>query len=165
MSGRTSLGNAIYRYMYSVDKFSPGHLLCCLKISSKHEALELAAEKAETLLFCLKQTYPKSRMNPVDNPPPVAELFGRAHTESTQLLLEKFVYFKVGFMVANIVIANHELEEKTKIKFCIVDFEIGQGMQYVHLLNATTMAGKSITARTSTIDMDNVIVDQVEAAH
>ncbi|KHN07229.1 Rop guanine nucleotide exchange factor 2 [Glycine soja] len=49
-SGRTSLGDTIYRYMYFADKFSPDHLLDCLKISSEHEALELA-DKVESSMF------------------------------------------------------------------------------------------------------------------
>nr|KYP77079.1 Rop guanine nucleotide exchange factor 2 [Cajanus cajan] len=107
-SGRTSLGDTIYRYMYAADKFSPDHLLDCLKISSEHEALELAdkvessmftwrrkaclshsktswnkvkdlmadtdrsdknfllAERAETLLFCLKQRYPELSQTSLD---------------------------------------------------------------------------------------------------
>ncbi|XP_027336599.1 rop guanine nucleotide exchange factor 3-like [Abrus precatorius] len=107
-SGRASLGDPIYRYMYSADKFSPEYLLDCLKISSEHEALELAdkvessmftwrrksclshsktswnkvkdlmadtdrsdknyilAERAETLLFCLKQRYPELSQTSLD---------------------------------------------------------------------------------------------------
>lgn len=94
--------------MYSADKFSPDYLLDCLKISSEHEALELAdkvessmftwrrkaclshsktswnkvkdlmadtdrsdknytlAERAETLLFCLKQRYPELSQTSLD---------------------------------------------------------------------------------------------------
>ncbi|KAL1328958.1 hypothetical protein HN51_046131 [Arachis hypogaea] len=107
-SGRACLGDTVYRYMSSADKFSPDHLLDCLKISSEHEALELAdrvessmytwrrkaclsnsksswnkvkdlmaetdrkdknfllAEKAETLLFCLKQRYPELSQTSLD---------------------------------------------------------------------------------------------------
>ncbi|KZV13914.1 rop guanine nucleotide exchange factor 3-like [Dorcoceras hygrometricum] len=99
-SGKASLGDAIYRYMCNVEKFSPDHLLESLKIASEHEALEFVdkveasmytwrrkacmahsksswdmvkdlmsdvdrsdknhvlAERAETLLLCLKQRYP-----------------------------------------------------------------------------------------------------------
>lgn len=102
------MGDTIYRYMYSADKFSPDYLLDCLKISSEHEALELAdkvessmftwrrkaclshsktswnkvkdlmadtdrsdknytlAERAETLLFCLKQRYPELSQTSLD---------------------------------------------------------------------------------------------------
>ncbi|CAL5196076.1 unnamed protein product [Lathyrus oleraceus] len=107
-SGRSSLGDPIYRYMHSTDKFSPGNLLDCLKISTEHEALELAdrvessmytwrrkaclshsksswnkvkahmadtdqndknyvlAERAETLLFFLKQRYPELSQTSLD---------------------------------------------------------------------------------------------------
>lgn len=94
--------------MHSADKFSPGYLLDCLKISSEHEALELAdrvessmytwrrkscishsksswnkvkefmvdtdhsdknfvlAERAETMLFFLKQRYPELSQTSLD---------------------------------------------------------------------------------------------------
>ncbi|KEH18857.1 putative PRONE domain-containing protein [Medicago truncatula] len=107
-SGRSSLGDTIYRYMHSGDKFSPGNLLDCLKIRTEHEALELAdrvessmytwrrksclshsksswnkvkelmaetdhsdknyllAERAETLLFFLKQRYPELSQTSLD---------------------------------------------------------------------------------------------------
>ncbi|GAA0156823.1 guanyl-nucleotide exchange factor [Lithospermum erythrorhizon] len=107
-SGKTSVGDAIYKYMYNAEKFSPDHLLSTLSISSEHEALELAdkieasiytwrrkaclshsksswdimkdlvsdvdrtdkniilAERAETLLFCLKQRYPELSQTTLD---------------------------------------------------------------------------------------------------
>ncbi|KAF9687824.1 hypothetical protein SADUNF_Sadunf02G0133300 [Salix dunnii] len=107
-SGRACLGDTIYRYMYTADRFSPDHLLDCLNIASEHEALELAdqveasmytwrrkaclshsksswvivkdlmsdidrtdknhvlAERAETLLFCLKQRYPELSQTSLD---------------------------------------------------------------------------------------------------
>ncbi|CAI0472179.1 unnamed protein product, partial [Linum tenue] len=92
-SGKSSLGDSIYKYICTMDKFSPERLLNCLNIASEHEALELAdrveasmytwrrkaclsnsrsswgdlmktdknhvlAERAESLLFSLKQRYP-----------------------------------------------------------------------------------------------------------
>ncbi|XP_027187275.1 rop guanine nucleotide exchange factor 3-like isoform X2 [Cicer arietinum] len=107
-SGRGSLGDTIYHYMYTADKFSPDQLLDCLKISSEHEALDLAdrvessmytwrrkaclshsksswkevkdlmddtdwkdknyilADRAEALLFCLKQRYPELSQTSLD---------------------------------------------------------------------------------------------------
>lgn len=106
--GKASVGDTIYRYMYTAEKFSPDHLLNCLKISSEHEALRLAdkveasmytwrrktclkhsktswamvkdlmsdtdrsdknhvlAERAKTLLFCLKQRYPELSQTTLD---------------------------------------------------------------------------------------------------
>ncbi|KDP28625.1 hypothetical protein JCGZ_14396 [Jatropha curcas] len=107
-SGRASLGDTIYRYMCSTDKFSPHHVLNRLNMASEHEALELAdqieasmytwrrkaclsnsksswgmvkelmsdvdrtdknhvlAERAESLLFCLKQRYPELAQTSLD---------------------------------------------------------------------------------------------------
>ncbi|WJX66363.1 Scarecrow-like 8 [Trifolium repens] len=83
----------------------------------------------------------KSRLNPVENPPVVAELFGREHAESTQLLFENSVCFKVSFMAANLVIMEAAFEDNGNGNgngkgLCVVDFEIGQGKQYVNLLHA-----------------------------
>ncbi|PON92083.1 PRONE domain containing protein [Trema orientale] len=107
-SGKACLGDSIYRYMYTADKFSPEHLLDCLNIASEHEALELAdrveasmytwrrkacmshsksswdmvkdlmsdtdrsdknhimAERADSLLFSLKQKYPELSQTSLD---------------------------------------------------------------------------------------------------
>ncbi|KAF8413177.1 hypothetical protein HHK36_001153 [Tetracentron sinense] len=49
-SGRASLGDSIYRYMFTTEEFSPGHLLDCLNITSEHEALEIA-DRVEASMF------------------------------------------------------------------------------------------------------------------
>ncbi|XP_022872906.1 rop guanine nucleotide exchange factor 3-like isoform X2 [Olea europaea var. sylvestris] len=41
-SGKASVGDTIYRYMYTSENFSPDQLLDSLNITSEHEALELA---------------------------------------------------------------------------------------------------------------------------
>ncbi|KAJ3680492.1 hypothetical protein LUZ60_016770 [Juncus effusus] len=41
-SGRACVGDTIYRYMSTLDRFSPDYLLDCLEISSEHEALAVA---------------------------------------------------------------------------------------------------------------------------
>ncbi|OIV98491.1 hypothetical protein TanjilG_18775 [Lupinus angustifolius] len=108
-NGRASLGDTIYHYMYATHEFSPDRLLDYLKISSEHEALELAdrvessmytwrrkscmshsksswnevkdlmadtdrkdknytlAERAESLLFCLKLRYPELSQTSLDS--------------------------------------------------------------------------------------------------
>ncbi|KAI8545117.1 hypothetical protein RHMOL_Rhmol07G0017700 [Rhododendron molle] len=107
-SGKASVGETIYRYINTADKFSPNHLLDHLNISSELEALELAdkveasiytwrrkacvsqsksswelvkdfmsevdrtdknqvlAERAEVLLYCLKQRYPELSQTSLD---------------------------------------------------------------------------------------------------
>ncbi|XP_058750008.1 scarecrow-like protein 8 [Vicia villosa] len=77
----------------------------------------------------------KSRINPVENHSHVVELFGREHAESIQLFLENSVCFKVSYMAANLAILESAFEENGR-GFCVVDFEIGQGKQYVNLLHA-----------------------------
>lgn len=41
-SGRLGVGDSIYRYMSTIEPFSPDHLLDGLNISSEHDALEIA---------------------------------------------------------------------------------------------------------------------------
>jgi len=104
----------------------------------------------------------KSRMNPVEYPPPVALLFGYEHAESTQLILENSMCFKVGLMAANLAILEAAFEEKTENRFCVVDFEIGQGKQYPHLLNALSARGQNVTLKIVAV-AENGSEDRVRA--
>ena len=77
----------------------------------------------------------KSRVNSVENLPPVGELFSKEHVESTQLLFDMSPCFKLGFMAANLAILEATLDESdTKSdnnncgnKIHAIDFDIGQG--------------------------------------
>lgn len=73
----------------------------------------------------------KSRLNPNDNPAPVAELYGKEHMDSIQLLYEHSVCFQFGLMAANLAIIEETSDANT---FQIIDFDIGQGGQYYSLL-------------------------------
>lgn len=84
-SGRASLGDLLYRFVTS-DQFAPECLLDCLDLSSEHQVLEVAnrveasiyiwrrrasakpllAERAETLLICLKQRFPSLSQTALD---------------------------------------------------------------------------------------------------
>ncbi|KAK7391337.1 hypothetical protein VNO78_19751 [Psophocarpus tetragonolobus] len=75
----------------------------------------------------------KSRMNHVQYPPPVAELFSTQHAESTHLLFEHSLFFKVALLVANIAILESSFDDNAKL--CVLDFDIGNGNQYVSLLH------------------------------
>ncbi|KAJ0099939.1 hypothetical protein Patl1_20186 [Pistacia atlantica] len=60
----------------------------------------------------------KSRVNPVENPPPVnGAVF-------------------LGFMAANLAIIEATLDQPTSNKFHVIDFDIGQGGHYQNLLHA-----------------------------
>ncbi|GAB2217352.1 hypothetical protein Drorol1_Dr00000527 [Drosera rotundifolia] len=49
-SGKACLGDVMYKYMYTAEIFSPDHLLDTLKITSEHEALELA-DRVEASMY------------------------------------------------------------------------------------------------------------------
>ncbi|XP_068645756.1 rop guanine nucleotide exchange factor 3-like [Aristolochia californica] len=49
-SGRVSLGDTIYKYMCTPERFSPDNLLDCLNITSEHEALEIA-DRVEASMY------------------------------------------------------------------------------------------------------------------
>ncbi|XP_013712934.2 scarecrow-like protein 8 [Brassica napus] len=80
------------------------------------------------------------RINPAESrapPSPATELCGKEHLISTQLLYELSPCFKLGFMAANLAILdaagnNHD----GGVLMHVVDFEIGEGGQYVNLLHA-----------------------------
>ncbi|TKY51330.1 Scarecrow protein 8 [Spatholobus suberectus] len=89
----------------------------------------------------------KSRMNHVERPPPVAELFSGEHAESTQLLFQHSLFFKVALMVANIAILESAFDDKTEnAKLCVVDFNIGNGNQYASLLHELSLRRKGAPA-------------------
>ncbi|KAK4379253.1 hypothetical protein RND71_001115 [Anisodus tanguticus] len=139
-SGKASVGDSIYRHMYSAEKFSPEHLLDSLKISSEHEALELAdkfeasmytwrrkscmpqaksswvmvkdlvsddrtdknnvlAERAESLLFCLKQRYPELSQTTLDTSKiHFNRDVGKAILESYSRVLESLAFNVVAWI-------------------------------------------------------------------
>ncbi|KAK9147443.1 hypothetical protein Scep_006200 [Stephania cephalantha] len=76
----------------------------------------------------------RSRLNPTESPPPVAELSSPEHLLATQLLYEASPCFKLGFMAANLAILDSINPQSNSIH--ILDFDIGQGSQYVTLIYA-----------------------------
>lgn len=77
----------------------------------------------------------RSRVSPVEYPPPVSELHGKEHEISTQTLYEASPCFKLGFMAANLAILD-AVSDQRFCKLHVVDFDIGEGGQYLHLLYA-----------------------------
>ncbi|XVF09919.1 hypothetical protein REPUB_Repub07fG0138800 [Reevesia pubescens] len=90
----------------------------------------------ECLLLALK-----SRVNSVETPPPVAELFSKEHAASTQLLYDLSPCFKFGFLAANLAILDSTLDHPSCNKLHVIDFDIGQGGQYINLLHALSERG------------------------
>ena len=119
----------------------------------------------ERLMSCWVSAL-KSRVNSVENPPPVGELFNKENVESTQLLYDLSPCFKLGFMAASLAIVEATLDESdTKSdnnnrgnKIHVIDFDIGQGGgQYVYLLHALAARqnGKPFIVKITTVAADN----------
>lgn len=100
----------------------------------------------------------RSRVNPTDYPPPVTELYTAEHSDSTQMLYEVSPCFKLGFTAANLAIQEAISGEQPAGKLHVIDFDIGQGGQYEHLLHllATMKADKpSVLKITTLVDSVN----------
>ncbi|GER46675.1 scarecrow-like transcription factor SCL8-L protein [Striga asiatica] len=72
------------------------------------------------------------------------EVLGKEHAASTQMLYDASPCFKLGFMAANLAILEATAEQGLS-KIHVLDFEIGQGGQYVHLLHALAAKWKTET--------------------
>ncbi|KAI3731329.1 hypothetical protein L1987_62517 [Smallanthus sonchifolius] len=79
----------------------------------------------------------RSRLNVNASTP--SELYGKDHILSTQLLYDKALCFKLAFMAANASILDLAIAGKN---IHVVDFDIGQGVQYMYLLHALASARK-----------------------
>ncbi|KAE8676678.1 hypothetical protein F3Y22_tig00111582pilonHSYRG00583 [Hibiscus syriacus] len=114
------------------------------KIKVVNEILTRVSQAANTnrnseqrLMECMLVAL-KSRVNSTENPPPVAELFSRAHTIATQLLYDLSPCFKLGFLLSNQAILYATLDQLRCNKLHVIDFDIGQGGQYINLLHAVS---------------------------
>ncbi|XP_073297766.1 scarecrow-like protein 8 [Primulina huaijiensis] len=103
----------------------------------------------------------KSRVNPVVNPPPVSELYSKEQSVSAQMLYEFSSCFKLGFMAANIAILEATSEQGFN-KIHVVDLDIGQGGQYMHLLHA--LAAKKCEGKPAYMLKITTLTDPAAAA-
>ncbi|KAH6770898.1 hypothetical protein C2S52_015701 [Perilla frutescens var. hirtella] len=90
-----------------------------------------------------------SRLNPTDHPYSMSELYGKEHKLSTQMLYEVSPCFKLCFMAANLAILDATSEQGFQ-RIHVVDFDIGEGGQYMHLLHALA-ANKSAAKRAAAL--------------
>ncbi|XP_039169910.1 scarecrow-like protein 8 [Eucalyptus grandis] len=77
----------------------------------------------------------KSRVSPVDYPPPVAELFTEEHSLLAWSLYDLSPCFRLGFMAANSTILEAASEQPSTHKLHVIDFQIGWEKQYRNLLH------------------------------
>ncbi|KAL1070276.1 hypothetical protein V6Z11_D11G011700 [Gossypium hirsutum] len=104
------------------------------------QAANSKGSSEQRLMECMLSAL-KSRVNSVENPPPVAELFSKEHAASTQLLYDLSPCFKLGFLAANQAILDATLDKPSYNKFHVVDFDFGLGGQYMNLLHALSERG------------------------
>ncbi|KAE8726989.1 Scarecrow-like protein 8 [Hibiscus syriacus] len=104
------------------------------------QAVNSNGNTEQRLMECMLAVL-KSRVNSVGNPPPVAELFSRAHAAATQLLYDLSPCFKLGFLSANQAILDAALDQPSCNKLHVIDFDIGQGGQYINLLHELSERG------------------------
>ncbi|KAL8148322.1 scarecrow-like protein 8 [Apium graveolens] len=92
----------------------------------------------------------KTRLNQTENS---QDLYSKDHLMSVQMLYEVSPCFKLGFMAANLAILEAVPDDANNVKLHVIDFDIGQAGQYVHLLHALAAkrtAIKSISLKITT---------------
>ncbi|KAF8029454.1 hypothetical protein BT93_E1996 [Corymbia citriodora subsp. variegata] len=123
-------------------------ILTRLSVSRNPKGIYSEQKLMEYMLSALK-----SRVSPVDNPPPVGELFTEDHLLSAQSLYELSPCFVVGFMAANHAILEAASEQPSTNKLHLIDFDIGLERQHQHLLYELSkrQAGNQSTLKITTL--------------
>ncbi|WOG92844.1 hypothetical protein DCAR_0312121 [Daucus carota subsp. sativus] len=88
---------------------------------------------AEERLMAYMCSALKTRLNQTENP---QDLYGKDHMASIQMLYEVSPCFKLGFMAANLAILEALPDDENNVNLHVIDFDIGQAGQYIHLLHA-----------------------------
>lgn len=114
---------------------SEGKLAVAAEIITRLQQVADPRGTSEQRLTAYMVSALKSRVNPTEHPLPVSELYGKEHTLSTQMLYDVSPCFKLGFMAANLAILEATSEQGFH-KIHVVDFDIGEGGQYMHFLHA-----------------------------
>ncbi|GMI75537.1 SCARECROW-like 8 [Hibiscus trionum] len=122
--------------MEAASAISEGKTDVANEIITRLAQLANAKGNSEQRLMACMLLALKSRLNSVGNTPPVAELFSKEHAAATQLLYDMSPCFKLGFMAANQAILDATLDQPSCYKLHVIDFDIGQGGQYLNLLHA-----------------------------
>lgn len=94
----------------------------------------------------------KTRLNQTENS---QDLYGKDHMVSIQMLYEVSPCFKLGFMAANLAILEAVPVDENNVKLHVIDFDIGQAGQYVHLLHALAAKRKSVSLKITTAFLDH----------
>lgn len=114
---------------------SEGNSAAALEIITRLQQLSNPIGTSEQRLTAYMVSALKSRVNPTEHPPPASELYGKEHMLSTQMLYDVSPCFKLGFMAANLAILEATAEQEVH-RIHVLDFDIGEGGQYMHFLHA-----------------------------
>lgn len=114
---------------------SEGKMDVAGEILTRHAQVANVRGSTEQRLTTYMVSALRSRLNSTKYPPPVLEMQSREHTISAQNLYEVSPCFKLGFMAANLAILEAVADHPSN-KLHVIDFDIGQGGQYLHLLHA-----------------------------
>lgn len=120
---------------------SEGNLAAATEIITRLQQVASPRGSSEQRLTAFMVSALKSRVNPTEHTYSMSELYGKEHKLSTQMLYEVSPCFKLCFMAANLAILNATSELGFQ-RIHVVDFEIGEGGQYMHFLHALA-AGQS----------------------
>ena len=137
----------------AASAISEGMLDAAMESLTRLTQVANARGNSEQRLAAYMASALKSRLSAAENPPPVAELYSKDHIMATQMLYDMSPCFKLGFMAANLAILETTSSEQSAAKFHVLDFDIGQGGQYVNLVHAlgARQNGKHTSLKITTI--------------
>ncbi|XP_057774339.1 scarecrow-like protein 8 [Salvia miltiorrhiza] len=121
--------------MDAAAAISEGNLPTATDIITRLQQVASPRGSSEQRLTAFMVSALKSRVNPTERPHSTSELYAKDHKLSTQMLYEVSPCFKLCFMAANLAILDATSEQGFQ-RIHVVDFEIGEGGQYMHFLHA-----------------------------
>uniref|UniRef100_A0A5B7ARP3 Putative scarecrow-like protein 8 n=1 Tax=Davidia involucrata TaxID=16924 RepID=A0A5B7ARP3_DAVIN len=140
--------------MEAASAISEGKTEVAMEILTRLNQLSNVKGSSEQRLTAYMASALRSRVSPTEYPPPLAELYSKEHADSTQMLYEVSPCFKLGFMAANLVILEATSDQQLN-KLHVVDFDIGQGGQYMHLIHALAVRNADQLKITTFADFTN----------
>lgn len=114
---------------------SEGNSAAATEIITRLQQFANSEGSSEQRLTAFMVSALKSRVSPTGHPYSTSELYNKEHKLSTQMLYEVSPCFKLCFMAANLAILDATSEHGFQ-RIHVVDFDIGEGRQYMHFLHA-----------------------------
>ncbi|KAL1565544.1 Scarecrow-like 8 [Salvia divinorum] len=133
---------------------SEGNPAAATEIITRLQQLSSPRGSSEQRLTAFMVSALKSRLGTTDHPYSASEVHGKEHKLSTQMLYEVSPCFKLSFMAANLAILDAASEQGFD-KIHVVDFEIGEGGQYMHFLHALAGSKRAASLKLTAFDDDN----------